>query len=264
MKLSWISRCFSCPAFLLLALGFSATARCQTSPATGAAPDKPAMQTYVEEFFLSDAVRNEDKGELQFTFSTDSRQGLGSNVALQVEYGVTRRLQFNLDLPYGFSASENSEVAAAWSTTGLGLQYQIIRSDSPFALSVGTAFGIPMKANANWSLEPTVLAAKTFKKFQVHASLVAEVEQWKPSFQYNVASVCPVRRRWFPTLEFNGRRLEGKNAFYLTPGLYRHFDHRLEIGIGVPAGLGGVASHVGLVGKINWELGGDSEDRPGR
>jgi hypothetical protein len=90
---------------------------------------------------------------------------------------------------------------------------------------------------------------------------VAEVEQWKPSFQYNVASVYPVRYCWFPTLEFNGRRLEGKDAFYLTPGLYRQLSHRLEIGI--PIGLGGVASRVGLVAKINWELGGDSEDRPG-
>jgi hypothetical protein len=221
------------------------------------------MQAYVEEFFLSDAVRNQDKGELQFTFATDSRQGLGSNVALQVEYGVTRRLQIDFEVPYGFSASENSEVTTAWSSTSLGLQYQIIRSDSPFALSVGMALGIPMKETATWSLEPTILAAKTFKKVQVHAGFVAELEEWKPSFRYNLASVYPVGRRWFPTVEFNGRRLEGKNAFYLTPGLYRHFNHRLEIGIGIPAGLAGVASSVGLVGKINWELGGDIEDRPG-
>jgi hypothetical protein len=221
------------------------------------------MQAYVEEFFLSDAVRNEDKGELQFTFATDSRRGLGSNVALQVEYGVTRRLQIDLEVPYGFSASENSEVTAAWSATNLGLQYQIIQSDSPFALSAGMALGIPMKGSATWTLEPTILAAKTFKKLQVHASFVAELEEWKPSFQYNLASVYPVGRRWFPTLEFNGRRLGGENAFYLTPGLYRHFGHRLELGIGVPAGLSGVASPVGLVGKINWELGADSEDRPG-
>ena len=54
------------------------------------------MQIYVKEFFLSDAVRNEDKGELQFTFSEDSRDGIGSNVALELEYGLTRRLQIEL------------------------------------------------------------------------------------------------------------------------------------------------------------------------
>jgi hypothetical protein len=214
------------------------------------------MPEYIQEFFLSDAVRNEDKGELQFTFGVDARRSLGTNAALQTEYGLTNRLQLNFELPYGFRAGEGSEIPASWSTTTLGLQYQILRSDTRFALSAGMALGVPVKANSQLEYEPTILAAKTFRKLQVHASFVANVEQWKPSFQYNVASVYPVRDRWFPTLEFNGRRLDGKNAFYLTPGLYRHFAHRLEAGIGVPGGLDGVAARVGIVAKVNWEFGG--------
>jgi hypothetical protein len=81
----------------------------------------------------------------------------------------------------------------------------------------------------------------------------------RASLQYNLASVYPVRKRWFPTLEFNGRRLDAKNAFYLTPGLYRHFSHRLEIGMGVPTGVGGVAGRIGVVGKMTWEIGGDKD-----
>lgn len=248
-------------ALLVLIGGCHSTARGQAGVSTnGTQGVKPALEGYVEEFFLSDAVRNEDKGELQFTFAVDSRRNLGSNAVLQMEYGLTNQLQLNFELPYGFTAGENSEIPTYWSTTSVGLQYQILRSDSPFALSAGMAFGVPVKSNSRMEYEPSILAAKTFRKLQVHASFAADIEQWKPSLQYNLASVYPVRRNWFPTLEFNGRRLERRNAFYVTPGIYRHFAHRLEAGVGVPAGFAGIAARIGIVGKINWEFGGDDKE----
>jgi len=218
------------------------------------------MTEFIQGFFLSDAVRNQNKGEVQFTLGVDSRRGLGTNTVLQTEYGLTNRLQLNFAMPYGFTGGKDSEVAASWSTASLGFQYQIIRSDTPFALSAGMAIGVPVKPNSRLKYEPTILAAKTFRKLQVHASFLADVEQWQPSLQYNVASVYPVRRRWFPTCEFNGRRFDSKNAFYLTPGLYRHFERRLEMGLGVPLGLGGVAGPIGVIAKVNWEFGGEHED----
>jgi hypothetical protein len=154
-------------------------------------------------------------------------------------------------------------VSAGWGTTSLGLQYQIIRSDWPFALTAGMSFGIPVKPGVEREFEPELLAAKTFGRVQVHASFVADLEGGRPSFQYNLASVSTGARRWFPTLEFNARHLNGQNAFYMTPGLYRHFSHRLELGMGLPTGVGGVAGRIGVVGKMTWEIGGDREDRPG-
>jgi hypothetical protein len=127
----------------------------------------------------------------------------------------------------------------------------------PFALSVGIAFGIPVRFNGEVEYEPTLLVAKSFRKLQIHASFVADVEKDKPSFQYNLASVYPVQQHWFPTFEFNGRSLRGNPAFYLTPGLYRHLGHRLEVGAGIPLGVGGRAGKLGIVGKLTWEFGGD-------
>jgi hypothetical protein len=116
---------------------------------------------------------------------------------------------------------------------------------------------VPVRSGSELSYEPTILLAKTFRKLQVHASLVSDMEQWKPSLEYNLASVYPIKKRWFPTFEFSGRRERPRNAFYLTPGLYRHFRHRLEIGIGIPLGSGAVIGSLGAVAKMNWEVGGD-------
>jgi len=82
------------------------------------------MPEYIQEFFLSDAVRNEDKGELQFTFAINSRKDLGTNTVLQMEYGLTNRLQLNFELPYGFTAGRNSEVAVSWSAASVARAQQ--------------------------------------------------------------------------------------------------------------------------------------------
>jgi hypothetical protein len=74
---------------------------------------------------------------------------------------------------------------------------------------------------------------------QIHLSFVTDIERDKPSFQYNLASVYPIRRHWFPTFEFNDRSLRGKGAFYLTPGLYRRLE-RFEFASGSPRGSAGL------------------------
>jgi hypothetical protein len=245
-------------ALLLFLVCHPSTGNCQDSFVTRNKQNKPPLSEYVEEFFLSDAVRNQDRGELQVTFAVDSRQAVGTNTALKIEYGITSRLQFNSELPYGSNEEESQESFSGLSTLSLGVQYQIIRSNSPFALSAGLAFGVPVKPYGEVEYQPTILAAKTFRRMQIHASFAADIEREKPSFQYNLASVYPIRRHWFPTFEFNGRSVRGKGAFYLTPGLYRRLE-RFEFGVGVPAGVGGIAGRAGVVVKVSWEIGGGRE-----
>jgi hypothetical protein len=229
-------------------------------PAFGQSPSASAgnanssvMPTYIEEFFLSEAVKNEDQGELQVTLGADSRNGLGNNTVLQLEYGLTSRLQVSSEVPYGITATRYSEVPAGWSSATVGIQYQFFH-DRALALTAGMDVGFPVNSKGELGWEPTVLAAKSFGKLQLQGSVVAEIEKESRSLAYNVASVYPIRKRWFPTLEWNARRILARNAFYVTPGLYRHFDHGFEIGVGAPLGIGGTASSVGVVGKITWEI----------
>jgi len=154
-------------AILLLLVCCPSTGICQDRFVTRNNQNKPPLTEYVEEFFLSDAVRNQDRSELQATFGVDSRQAVGTNTTLKIEYGVTSRLQFSFDLPYGSNEEESQESSSGLSTLSLGVQYQIIRSDSPFALSAGLAFGIPLKPNGEPQYQPTILAAKTFRRMQI-------------------------------------------------------------------------------------------------
>jgi hypothetical protein len=247
--------CLSLP--LLLSAVLPLKADCQEIGAAFGKQGRPPLQEYIEEFFLSDAVRNQDKGELQFSFGVDSRQKMGTTTSLKTEYGITRRLQLNAELPYGVTEEERSESTSRWSTASLGFQYQIIRSDFPFALSAGMAVGVPVSSTGEVEYQPMILAAKAFRRAQLHASFVADIEEEESAFQYNLGFVYAIQRHWFPTLEFNGRYLHDKNAFYLTPGLYRRFEHRFECGIGVPLGVSGGAGAVGIVGKLSWEIGRD-------
>jgi hypothetical protein len=249
----------SCPTLSLLVLCSSLAALAQTDSISSNHSRRP-LPEHIQEFFLSDAVRCQEKGELQITSGVDSRQQLGTSAWLKMEYGITNRLQIGFVLPYGATEEEKAEGHTTWSTAGLGLEYQVIRGESPFALSVGMTFGVPVKSGREVEYEPTILVSKTFRRAQLHASFVADIEKSDPAFQYNLASVYPVQRRWFPTLEFNGRRLNGKNASYVTPGLYRRLKQRIELGVGSPVGFGN-AGRAGIVGKVNWEIGGDHESR---
>jgi len=104
-------------------------------------------------------------------------------------------------------------------------------------------------------LKSVGVAARQFRNTQLHAGFVTDLAPDAREYGYNLAAVTDLHSMWFPTLEFNGRRTEtGSNLFYLTPGIYRHFRHRIEAGAAISTG-----SYFGVVGKITWEVGGDKD-----
>lgn len=223
-----------------------------------------AMPEYVEEFFLSDAVRNEDRNELQVTVdgmaSKDHQSAAdGSSAGLDLEYGITSRVQWALEVPFGFHSTVTSEIPATWSKLSTSILYQVIRSSHPFALTVGAGANLPLNSRGETSFGPVFLLAKTFGDVQIHANVEPELSKDDRSLEYNLAAVKPWPHRFFPTLEFNGRRNSGVNSFYLTPGLYRRLPHRLEMGAGFPVGMGAHSSPIGVVFKMTWEIGGDED-----
>src|SRR5437762_12371722 len=82
---------------------------CQNITPGDSSPSKPPLPEYIEEFFLSNAVRNQDKGELQVTLGVDSRRTIVTNSLLQMEYGLTNRSQASFESRYGKSEQDPGE-----------------------------------------------------------------------------------------------------------------------------------------------------------
>jgi hypothetical protein len=239
---------------LLLLTGPCILALCQDQEISRSS--NAPLPEYVQEFFLSDAVRSQEKGELQITFGVDSRHGSGTNAFVKSEFGLTDRLQVSAEVPYGEGDEDIPAPPPNWSMPTLGVQYQIIHGQVPFSLTAGVDVELPLGSSRGIEWEPSIIAARAFGKMQVHASVSANIQAAKPSFESNLASVYSIDQRWFPTLELTAKQVRGNYAFYVTPGFYRHFKHRLEVGVGAPLGIGVPSTSVGIVTKINWEVGG--------
>jgi hypothetical protein len=184
----------------------------------------------------------------------------GKSADLDIEYGLTDRLQLGLEAPYGIDSTPTSEIPESWSTADVSLLYQFIRGNHPFALSSSMGVNAPLTSRGDVSYEPELLIAKAFGTLQIHISVIPELGGDDTSLEYNAAAVRPFPHHWIPTLEFNGRRNAGVNGFYVTPGIYKHLPHRFEMGIAMPAGIGRFNSPVGAVFKMTWEIGGDKDD----
>jgi hypothetical protein len=236
----------------------------QTPRAKAAQTSQNVLPEYIQEFFLSEAVRSQERGEVQLTAQgmgfRDRRSAAdGKSAGLDFEYGITRRLQLAVELPYGIQSTATSELPAGWSTMSTSLLYQFIRGNRPFALSAAMGVNLPLTSRSTTSFEPELLAAKQFGTLQIHASCIPELSKDDKSLAYNLAAVRPFAHNLRPTLEFSGRRNAGLNSFYVTPGVYKHLPHRVEIGAGLPPGTSSHSSPVGIVIKTTWEFGGDDD-----
>jgi hypothetical protein len=250
--------------FIAAATSAGLIAQAPALPAQASSSSGPIPE-YIEDFFLSEAVRSEEQTELQLTVSGAAYRGRGSSMDgqsadLDIEYGLTDRLQLGFEAPYGIEASPTSEIPLSWSSAEISLLYQFIRSNHPFAMSGAMGVNAPITSRGELSYEPELLAAKAFGTYQIHASVIPEFGGDGNSLEYNVAADHPLAHHFIPTLEINGRRNAGFNSFYVTPGIYKRLPHRFEIGAAVPAVIGRYSSPVGVVFKATWEIGGDKDD----
>ena len=223
------------------------------------------LPEYIEEFFLSEAVRSEERTELQLTIDGAAFRGKGNSmdgnsVGLDIEYGLTDRLQLGFEAPYGINSTPTSETPVSWSAADISVLYQFIRGNHPFALSGAMGLEAPLTGRGgDLSYEPELLIAKAFGRLQIHLSFIPDLGD-DTARDYNVAADRPLPHHWIPTLEFNGRRDSTVNSFYVTPGIYKHLPHRFEAGVAVPVGAGPHSNPVGVIFKMTWEMGGDKDD----
>ena len=138
------------------------------------------LPEYIEEFFLSEAVRSEERTELQLTVNSAAFRGRGDSMDgdsadLDIEYGLTDRLQLGFEAPYGIISTPTSETPVSWSAADISVLYQFIRGNHPFALSGAMGVEAPLTGRGDLSYEPELLIAKAFGRLQIHTSFIPEL-----------------------------------------------------------------------------------------
>lgn len=216
----------------------------------------------IEEFFISERVNVEPKGETQVTFAFDYRKPNTYYAPLIVEYGITDRLQVEAQLPIKsrVSAASPSNVGADRGDFSFGLLYAFAPSIRKGALTAGVEIEIPKdKENIAGEVEregvrvaPTVIFGKQIGKGQIQTGASFAFGK-RHEFSYGLAGVYPWRR-WRGTLEFNGSIESEQQPFFITPGAIRKFGEHLELGVAVPFGVSGRAPRSGFIFKITAEL----------
>jgi hypothetical protein len=167
----------------------------------------------LEDFFTGDAAYVQQKKELQLSLrSVYSRKII--SFPLQVEYGISNRLQAEAEFRINSFSGENE--------TAFGLRYWITRSQNAFHVSMGLEVGVSNLANGkNFEKEitwqPSLHIANKIGKAETHWSFSPEIAAGEFIPAYHAGFVLPVAK-WRATLELNGSSGDEKE-FALTPGL---------------------------------------------
>jgi hypothetical protein len=106
--------------------------------------ERETSRPLLEELFLSEVIYPQDRGEMQVSTGLElERDGRRSrfSVPLQIEYGITERLQMELSMPYEHDgATDESGIG----NVGVGVLYQLARDESDaLRFALGAEFAFP-------------------------------------------------------------------------------------------------------------------------
>ncbi len=167
------------------------------------------IEEQLQEFFIAQPVYPQHKNEIQFTTKPTYWKIQGAeitNFPFQVEYGLTNRLQIELELPYGSSHAITGERLRGMGNAEIGFLFNILKGTNPFAMSLAMEVGLPTEKRIKGferrkvAWEPSLIVANQIGRAQVHASFGAELVRGESAFNYNLASVYPFGAwRWHCT-----------------------------------------------------------------
>jgi hypothetical protein len=219
------------------------------------------IKEVIQEFFIGETVYCQKKNEVQLTSKPAYWKKAGLTIAsvpLQFEYGITDRLQIEMNFPYYFIHPKNEKAVKGAGNMEAGFLYNILKGNRLFALSLGFEVGLPVskkekaidEAEIEWA--PFLIAAWQIGKTQIHASFAAELTNTESALKYNLAAVVPFED-WCATLELNAKKGDSK-IVYLTPGLIWKGLDDFEFALGISKNIGKNNPVAGLILMITYEF----------
>lgn len=234
------------------------------------ADDDGEWEQPLEELFLSDLVFPQERGEVQVTLSAsraDRQEGERLQLPLTLEYGITDRLQ--VELEWGgyrrdrFDADDRSSDDFGDAEIGVSYSWMAV-GDSPWHIATGLEVPVdlgntPMDDDESdegeeedEGIEPFFVLARDLGRWsgsQISLGGGAEVGEGETEWFGSLAGFVPVRG-WVATAEINWTEEES----YFTPGVVWHPGGEWELGVGLPIGLGREADDWRWIATLTYEF----------
>jgi Putative MetA-pathway of phenol degradation len=215
----------------------------------------------IQEFFKGETVYAQNKNEIQITTKPSYWKKADIDlidIPLQIEYGFTDRLQIELCLPYDYIRFKGDEKTNGLGNVEIGLLYNLLNRNKPFALSLALGMGLPTAQKAKnpeevqteW--EPSLIIARQAGKAQFHASLGAEITETEFTFNYHFGAIMALGD-WRTTLELSEKK-DNEGQLYITPGIIWKRVEDFEFGVGISKSITGQPRQLGFMVMITHEF----------
>lgn len=272
-------------SFASTVLSFAMAPGLHASP--GDAADEKDRPPIIDEFFLTETVHPQEKGEFQSTVrviaAKNDDEG-DTNVALiGLEYGITDSFQIEANWVAWsqLKAAEDDESDRSGSgDMEVGIKYAFDENaKTGVRVAVGFDVTVPLGdvnkdlGDGFWVYEPFLAVSKNFSgstNLTLNLSYgfldrdeypddTDEAEPEVDEIEVNVGLVHAFAPAWRGTLELNLETNEqsGKGdetVAYLAPGFIYKGTPGVEIGLGVPIGLTDDSSDWGVIGMLSIEF----------
>jgi len=232
--------------------------------------------TLLEDFFVTESVYPQDKGETQFTLSsicTTADEGKSSTLAASIEYGLTDQLQIEVD--WDAFAHLNPEAGASVNGTGdtaFGFKYTFDEyAGSGLLLAAGLEVALPtgkddVSENA-YVYEPFFIVSQDLgSEANLHASVAygfvdaqdGNNAEAQDEISLSLGSVYRLAPDWRLTFEasMESNKLDNgdETAAYLLPGILWKGIDNLEVGLAVARGLNDSSDNWQYLGMASYEF----------
>ncbi|HMF70327.1 MAG TPA: hypothetical protein VK616_02570, partial [Flavitalea sp.] len=179
-------------------------------------------------------------------------------IPLAVEYGLTDRLQIEVEVPYLISSLTERHRIRGMGNVEVGLMYNILKSYRPFSLSVGMnktlqTAGKHIRAydnEASW--EAYTVVARQLGIGQIHGNFRTELADGQLKLNYGMASVFNFGR-CNATFEVTTDK-EEERIFFFTPGLIWKQPNGLEFGMALSTSVDKYSDNWSLAAMLIYEF----------
>jgi hypothetical protein len=214
-----------------------------------------ALPQQVHEFFLTEAVFSNERGEYQPYIAADYRRHSAdlwhTRLNVGLEYGVTDRLQVAVSIPWVAVHDADDGGGSGAGDLSAEIFYNVIPTTASIALSVAAGLVLPTgDANRGFGedeeeLELTMIMAGRAASVQWQFNLGGEWTEEQGELVYGLA-MLPMQWQWtiVPTFELSGAGTDEDRELYATPGLHWRPAENAGLGFGLPVGLNSGAQRL--------------------